>query len=199
MPTYDERFQDQVKRRQAQSDARQRFLDMIYARMEAEENARVQGERSTESANRLNWFDDASKGAAMGSAFGPFGALAGGIVGTAKGQIEAYRERGGGAKAFAQTIFDTPFGFNLAGGKSYGSLGGGTMENLIGAGGAAYGAHQRKQAMRSTAQGQNRTSLARMQAEGVAMPTGSRMDMRRPVNDENVGYTTRRPEDFYFG
>jgi hypothetical protein len=58
----------------------------------------------------MNWGDDAVKGAQMGSSFGPYGALIGGIVGTAKGMGRAVqRRRGEGQsllKALGRTAFD---------------------------------------------------------------------------------------------
>jgi hypothetical protein len=64
--------------------------------------------------DKINWMDDASKGAAMGGGVGgAWGALAGGIIGTVKGQAEAVQQRrrdgDGFFKAFAKTHFDTPF------------------------------------------------------------------------------------------
>lgn len=122
MPTYDERFQSQLAQRRKMADARERFINMIYTRMEAEELQRQQEEDQAEAAEKKNWFNDASswasKGSAIGGAIGPgaaaWGALIGGIAGTVKGQGEAYGQRRkegqGRMEAFGNTSFDTPFG-----------------------------------------------------------------------------------------
>ena len=145
--------------------ARQKFLDEMYRRSEeqamAEQNVAAEQERS----GKLNWFDDAAKGASMGSAFGPWGALVGGIAGTAKGQVEAYKQRRSEGQGFGSsllsTVGDTPFGFNLgegitSGGKhwsddNYASLGGETLGNLMQAGGGAYKGYMADKARESSA------------------------------------------------
>jgi hypothetical protein len=97
--------------------ARQRFLDMMYAKTEAEEAQRKAEADQAESDKKLNWFDDASKGAMYGSAAGPWGTLIGAAAGTMYGQYQAMKERKKQGQnwwqAFGNTIGDTPFGFNV--------------------------------------------------------------------------------------
>lgn len=204
MSSYDERFQEQLGQARSVADARQKFLDMIYARMEAEENARMAEEQNAEQAGKLNWFDDAAKGAQMGSAMGPWGALAGGVIGTIKGQKESYDARGGGGlKGYLQTAFDTPFGVNLAGGKSHQSLGGGTMDSMIGAAGTAYGVKQRNDAMKSPAadiQARERLKQRELAVTGGPgyMAPQARMGYDRPVSSQRTGFDVDTSEaDLY--
>jgi hypothetical protein len=217
MSTYNDRYQEQLAEVRRISDARQRFLDMVYARMEAEEAARQQEAAQAESSGKLNWFDNAFSGArtgaTIGAAGGPvgaaWGALAGGIVGTAGGMREAYgerRKRGDGMfSAFGSTVGDTPFGVNPgaatmgAWGKgkfldrgaftsdSYGNLFGSGGEDAIGTGGAIYGAHAKEQARTSTAKDRQKEELARREFEIEKARILAGRD-QRPVNDQNTGF-----------
>lgn len=107
MNSYDQKFQEQVAQRRQMADARQRFLDQMYARMEAEERQRQAEEQQAATAGKKDWFGDAAGGFAAGG-------WVGAIVGTAKGQLDAYRQRKaegqGDMEAFGNTVFDTPFG-----------------------------------------------------------------------------------------
>jgi hypothetical protein len=90
---------------------RQKYTDDLELQRQAEEQKRIQAENQ----EKKNWMTDTAQGASMGmSVGGPWGALAGGIIGTAKGQYEAYQQRRkegqSGMKAFGNTAFDTPFG-----------------------------------------------------------------------------------------
>lgn len=116
MTDYAERREVALGRLRELVAARQRWDDLNYQRMEQEE-ARMKNEAyAAERAEKLNWLDEGAKGASMGSIAGPWGALVGGIAGTAMGQKEAYDQRrkegGGGLESFGKTIFDNPFGNN---------------------------------------------------------------------------------------
>jgi len=114
---YESSRQASLKKARSVTAARQRFLDQIYAKMEAEEAARAAEEQKAEAEKNLNWFDDAGKGAQIGSMAGPWGTLIGAAVGTMYGQVKAIKERQkqgqNGWQAFGNTIGDTPFGVNV--------------------------------------------------------------------------------------
>lgn len=128
--------------------ARQRFLDMMYARTEAEEAERQAAADSELAASNKNWMDEGMQGAAMGgSVGGPWGALVGGIVGTIGGQKKAYDQRRkegkGRFESFWRTSFDTPFGTS--------KLNATNMSDGASAFGSSKNAYDRQQAMQSTA------------------------------------------------
>lgn len=151
MADYGQRREQALGRLRELVAARQRWDDMNFQRMEAEEKRLKDEAYQAERKEKLNWFDDAAQGAAMGgSVGGPWGALVGGAIGTMKGQRDAYQQRKkegqGGFEAFGNTIGDTPFGLNIGASarndfkdfgekESYGSLTDETMMNM----GRAYG------------------------------------------------------------
>lgn len=166
MATYDQRRAVAMNRLHQLAMARQRWDNHVIQmaeeeerRRQAEELALEQQAAEKERADKLNWFDDASKGAAMGSAAGPWGALVGGIAGTIKGQYEATKERGGGIGNYLKVAMDTPFGFNPGSAiqgdgfkDSTQSLGGNTLGNLGMAYGNSMAVKKRQDALRSRAQ-----------------------------------------------
>jgi len=82
----------------------QRYIDEMRGMGEEAEAKRAAQERT----KKLSWLDDSAKGAQMGMAAGPWGALVGGIIGATKGQVEAYRQRrkegGGGWESLYKTL-----------------------------------------------------------------------------------------------
>ena len=94
-------------------DPRKRIRDLLERRQGFVDRAYADELAATNRAQRqddVNFGNDAAQGAMAGSQFGPWGALAGGILGSAKGQYEAYgRRRDEGRSvlgALGTTLFD---------------------------------------------------------------------------------------------
>lgn len=84
-------------------DRQQRYVDSVQA-----EEAKAQAK--AESEDKLNYMDEAMTGTQIGSSFGPWGALAGLVVGRAAGGAEAFEERKrkgeSGGSAFANAFLN---------------------------------------------------------------------------------------------
>jgi hypothetical protein len=93
------------------------------AKMDQVQNARYQRlmdeQRAAELEGKKNWGDDALAGASMGSAFGPWGALIGGLAGTAKGMFEGIDARSQSGQDIGDAILNTvnPIGGGFGGEK----------------------------------------------------------------------------------
>lgn len=114
MADYGQRREQALGRLRELVAARQRWDDMNFQRMEAEEKRLKDEAYQAERAEKLNWLDEAAQGAALGSSMGPVGAWIGAAGGALYGQKQAYDQRRsegqGRWDAFTGTHFDTPFG-----------------------------------------------------------------------------------------
>ena len=168
LATARENLMQLAQARQMQEQAmRQRYEDETQALYD-EEQARLRGQ---ELSRQQSWHDDAAKGAAMGSSFGPWGALIGGIIGSAKGTVESigsYTREGDNVgeamlKTFGEVLPGVSLGRGMLGAEVVDEYGAGMLADES----MAYGGQAAGQAYSKYAADQRRQSAPQMQ---MAMP-----------------------------
>jgi len=99
-------------------DEAQKIIDQQREEVKQEQLAIVNRAKGRAAAEKKNWHHEAGQGALMGmTVAGPFGAIAGAIIGGIGGMAEAISTRmdegDSGAQAFFSTVGDTGLGINL--------------------------------------------------------------------------------------
>ena len=200
------RLHDLVAARTSWEEYQQQLAMREYDQGRAAEAAAQTEALEQEAQGKKNWLDDALTGAKMGSAAGPWGALAGGIIGTAKGMYESVGQRrkegDSVGKALLHTITDTPIGnFGaLATGDDFQKEQGNKLNmSMLGDAAGAYmgvkGYKQRQDAMNATAVGQGGGGGEGMQLQEPSLGASSpgTQDPWSQYQGQYVGAGLRKP------